>query len=166
MLRTLETASVRRKKPPRVVAVGAGKGTGGGRVIGGKVRRSVKRLRPRQNLAGGSRREQQARSSSSLAGTSNSAADGRGGGDSPKVRECWGDDEPVSLLHESPSRAESRYSSRASSVEGISDRARSLSPASSPNRSLRWSESSWLNYKREPQKKHIQTPLGFFGRKV
>ncbi|CAM9431979.1 unnamed protein product [Ectocarpus sp. 12 AP-2014] len=138
MLRTLETASDRRKKPPGVVAAGAGKGAGGGRVVGGKVRSSVKRLRPRRSLAGGSRREQQARSSSSLAGTNDSAAGGRGGGDSLKVRVCWGDDEPVSLLHESPSRVESRYSSRASSVEGISDRARSPSPASSPNRSLRW----------------------------
>ncbi|CAN0056500.1 unnamed protein product [Ectocarpus sp. 8 AP-2014] len=86
MLRALETASDRRKKPPGVVAAGAGKGTGGGRVVGGKVRGSVKRLRPRRNLAGGSRRERQAHSSSSLAGTSDSAAGGGGGGYSPTVR--------------------------------------------------------------------------------
>ncbi|CBJ29299.1 expressed unknown protein [Ectocarpus siliculosus] len=138
MLRALETASDRRKKPPGMVAAGAGQGTGGGRAVGGNVRGTVKRLRPRRNLAGGSRRERQARSSSSLAGTGDSAAGGGGGGDSPTVRECWGDDEPVSLLHESPSRVGSRSSSRASTVRGTSDRARSPSPASSPNRTLRW----------------------------
>ncbi|CAM9598295.1 unnamed protein product [Ectocarpus sp. 12 AP-2014] len=158
MLRTLETASDRRKKPPRVVEVGAGKGTGGGRVVGGKVRSSVKRLRPRRNLAGGSRREQQARSSSSLAGTSDSAAGGRGGGDSPKVRECWGDDEPVPLLHESSSRVESRYSSRASSVRGTSDRARSPSPASSPNRMLRWARCGSGTDDREGRDRVMHSP--------
>ncbi|CAM9443122.1 unnamed protein product [Ectocarpus fasciculatus] len=139
MLRTLETASDRRKKPPKAVAACTGEGTGG-RVAGGKVRGSVKHRRPRRSLAGGSRREQQARSSSSVAGTSESAAGVAvgGGSDSPKFRECWEDDEPVSLLHESPSRVGSRSSSRASSLRRSSERARSPSPASSPTRTLRW----------------------------